>query len=166
MKYSIWVVPPKLVLKKLQVLVDNLAKEYDAPTFEPHLTVLAEIDSNIEEIEEKLNKLNFKYSELQLETENFSFSTTYFQSVLIRIKPTAQLLELNLELKQIFNMENNLFMPHISLLYGDYSMEVRESIVNRLESMNLNFSVDRLIVTPSTPNPKNWTHDLIVPFKI
>jgi len=95
-----------------------------------------------------------------------SFSTTYFQSVFVRVESTAELLDLNLDLKKEFEMENNVFMPHISLLYGVDDMRLREKIASDIKIARFSFRADRLIIVPVDGNPHGWKSGLEIPFGV
>ena len=165
MKYSIWVIPPAPLNKHLLDIIKQLADVYQGPLFEPHMTVLGNIDLELKKLDESVRKVAVITPKLNLSLESVSFSTTYFQNVLLRVKSTAELLNLNIELKKALNEDNNVFMPHISLLYGDHDMHLRENAAKSISQMNTNFTVDRLVLTPSTPNPKDWKHLAEIPLK-
>lgn len=158
MKYSLWLVLPEKIQSELQVVVDHLAATYDSPTFEPHATLVGGIEGEVGAIEEKMKQLVEGASELELSLGPVSFSTTYFQSVLVRVNSTAALMELNLKAKEIFGLANDVFMPHISLLYGVDSMKTREEVAAKILLSSTKFSVSELVLTPSTSDPKDWHH--------
>ncbi|MBI2611382.1 2'-5' RNA ligase family protein [Candidatus Gottesmanbacteria bacterium] len=164
MEYSIWVVPPEPVYGRLKSIIKNLAGKYRGPTFEPHMTILGNIEKNLDEIKEKTSLVASKLNKLKLTLGQVSFSTTYFQSVFVRVDSTAELLQINLELKRQFRMENTVFMPHISLLYGDHDMQTREKVANEIKMTQSSFTVDKFIVTPVTQEPDRWKYTMEIPF--
>lgn len=158
MPYSIWTIPPQPVFSQLESIILDLSQKYNSPAFEPHLTLLGNIDQDLSVINEKLHSIESSVAPLNLRLGSVSFSTTYFQSVLVRVNATAPLMELNLKLKEMFDVENSLFMPHMSLLYGDHSMEIREKIAQEIAIDQSSFQVTNLVVTPAVPDPKDWDH--------
>lgn len=164
MKYSIVIVPPEPVFSQLKVIIGKLAKEFNGPIFEPHITLAGNIEMNLPHLEEKLNVLS-RIDKLDLKLGEVSFSTTYFQNVFIRVNPTAQLLELNINAKKLFGIENTVFMPHISLLYGNQDMKKREEAASKIKIAPTSFTADSFIVIPATPDPSQWAHVLEVRFK-
>lgn len=40
MSYSIWLIPDGEVYKTVSSIIQNIAKEYGGPLFEPHITLL------------------------------------------------------------------------------------------------------------------------------
>lgn len=158
-KYTLWIVPADPVKYLLQKIILDLSKKYGTPGFEPHATLLGDIEVKEEEILAGTKKLASMLKPFNLALGEISFSTTYFQSVFVRVKSNAKLMQANLLAKQIFNMPNNLFMPHVSLMYGVDDMETREKIATEIKlPADLSFQADKIIIIPTTENPKYWHH--------
>jgi len=100
MNYSIWVIPSESVNITLQKIIDQLSKEFGGPLFEPHMTIIGGINQGLSEIEEKTYKIAQTLNTLELTLGPVSFSTTYFQNVLVRVNSTALLMQLNLDFKK------------------------------------------------------------------
>ena len=165
MKYSIWIIPPEPIFGQIKKVIDELSKKYEGPLFEPHMTLLGGIDNDISEIERNIKLLPSNGEKLELTLGPVSFSTTYFQSVLVRVNSTAKLMKLNMDTKEILGLENNVFMPHISLLYGNHDMSIREEIASKIHFPKISFAVNEFIITPSTDNPSEWAHSAVIPFE-
>lgn len=164
MKYSIWIIPSEPVYGQIQKVIDELSEKYKGPRLEPHMTLVGGIDYDLPEIEKKIKRLSLKGKELSLTLGPVSFGTTYYQSVLVRVNSSAKLMQLNMDIKKILGLENNVFMPHLSLLYGDHSMSDREKIASSVYIPTSSFIVNEFVITPSTDNPKEWVHSAVVPF--
>lgn len=162
MKYSVWLNIPQPLKSELSKKIEILSKKFIGPVFEPHITVVSDIDRDLEEIKSALKTLSVNFHPLDLSLGEVSYSTTFFQNVLVRVNANNELMELNLNLKKQLNLENKPYMPHISLLYGDQSMKVREEACSLLEFAETNFKVTEIVIVPETPNPSEWkTVDII-----
>jgi 2'-5' RNA ligase len=164
--YSLFIVPPKNIKEKLETVIGELGKKYGGPVFEPHLTLLPDIDQNKSKIMDGVKLLAAQVKPFKLELGEISFSTTYFQSVLVRIKANAGLMEANLKAKTIFDVPNNIFMPHLSLLYGNQTMKVREEAAQNVTLPSLSFEARSVIITPSSQSvqdPQGWVHLAEIP---
>lgn len=156
MKYTFWILPPPPVYDQLSQVINELAKKYQTPTFIPHLTLVGSVPTDLETMKHVAQEITSNPTPLLLTLGPVSFSTTYFQSVFVRVNSTAQLLELNLKAKALLNEENNLFMPHISLLYGIDDMETREEIAKQLHFEPTQFNAGELVITTDSADPKEW----------
>lgn len=164
MKYSIWVIPPEPVFSQVQSVVQTLSLQYTGPLFEPHLTILGGVEAELPQVIQATKTIAASCNQLQLTLDAISFSTTYFQSVLVRVQATAQLLQLNLDLKKALVQENTLYMPHLSLLYGNHDMPTREKAASQIQLPPLSFAVTSFVIVPSTLDPSEWQHLATVPF--
>lgn len=156
MLYSLLTNPPERIFSKLKAKIDELSDKYNGPKFDPHLTILGNIEGELSDIEEKVKTLASGLQTLELELSETSFSTTYFQNVFVRVKSNAALMNLNLKAKELFGMENNVFMPHVSLLYGDQDMKTREEAVSEIEIEKESFIVDKFVIITSGNDPNTW----------
>ncbi len=163
MKYSIWAIPPEPVFSELNKIIADISVKYDSPKFISHMTLLGGIETKLEFLERATRKVAEKIEKLRIVSDNVSFSTTYYQSVFIRIKATAQLMDLNLALKEELKLENNVFMPHMSLIYGDHDMLIRENIASNIIIPKLDFLVSELSIISETPKPEDWKPDAVIP---
>lgn len=162
--YSLWIIPPPRLKKFLDKIILRLAKKYKSPKFEAHMTLLGSIDSDEKTILQKTRTLATRLKPFPLQLGEISFSTTYFQSVFVRVNSTAKLMEANLEAKKIFQLSNNVFMPHISLLYGNNKMAVREKVVSEIKLPDDKFfKAEEIAIVPTTQNPAEWRYLVEIP---
>ncbi len=158
-KQTIWIIPQEPLKKQLEDIVAYLSQKFESPVFEPHMTLLGDVEMERSEFMEKCSKLSRVIEPFPLELGEVSFSTTYFQSVFVRVRSTAPLMEANIKAKEIFGVENNFFMPHISLLYGEHSMETRSAASSNVELREgTAFTADSFVVTQASLEPSEWVH--------
>ena len=162
--YSIWIIPPEPFYSKIEKTVNFLSKKYKGPVFEPHMTLLGNIEMPLSQLVQKTKKLAESTKPFVISSGPVSFSTTYFQSVLLRINSNAKLMQLNLNAKKLTGKENDVFMPHISLLYGDHEMGVRQSVASEIRFPKTSFLAEKFTITPSTKDPSEWKHVAEIPF--
>jgi 2'-5' RNA ligase len=158
-QFALFFIPPKSIYSQLELVAIRLWETYQGFPFELHLTLLSGITGEVSEVKNKTEQLAKQLKPFAIDVETrASFSTTYFQSVFVRAKASAALMEANLTAKHIFKHPNTLFMPHISLLYGDYQMPIKEAAAESVVLPPLSFVTESLVLVPSTPNPKDWVH--------
>lgn len=165
MKYCVWIIPPQPIFDELNKIITNLSAEYRGPVFKSHMTLLGSTECKLDDIQKAVEAVARNTKKLKLSLGPVSFSTTYFQSVLVRVNSTAQLMQLNLDLKRALGIENNLFMPHISLMYGDHDMNTREEIAAKIKLGNTSFIADSIVIVPvaEKSEPKDWEPVITIP---
>lgn len=156
-RFSLWVTARGNTQKRLEAVVKDLSKKFKGPNFEPHMTLLGPIPEGKEEVIKKAQIFARKIAPFKLTLGNVDYSSTYFQCVFVRVMTSRPLLEARMTAQKVFNIDS-LFMPHISLYYGDVSPKVREKIVKSVKLPKLSFMVDKIIVTPATNDTSKWKH--------
>ncbi|MFZ2026522.1 MAG: 2'-5' RNA ligase family protein [Microgenomates group bacterium] len=165
MKYCAWIIPPQPAFDELNKIISNLSAEYKGPVFKPHMTLLGSTECELDDIRKAVEAVAKNTKKLSLSLGPVSFSTTYYQSVLVRVNSTAQLMQFNLNLKKALGIENNVFMPHISLMYGDHDMKMREEIAAKIKLQNTSFVADSIVIVPvaEKSEPKDWEPVATIP---
>lgn len=131
--YSLWLVPKGMANNKFGSLINKLAKENQAPVFQPHVTLLGDFMYSEEESIEKTKQLVSGQSPFTIEMEKIDFEDYFFRTLFVRAKKTKPLMILNSRAREIFQMQSQLaFMPHLSLLYGTFSKETKEKIISKI----------------------------------
>jgi len=157
MLYSIWLIPGEPVYSEIQRIIRSLSSQYNTPYFDPHLTLLGGFEQEFEVIKKAVMAVGNQAKQLALSLGQVSFSTTYYQSVFIRVNSAARLMQLNLDLKKFLNQPNNFYMPHISFIYDELDMKTREKIAQKIKLENTEFAVKKIVVIPEkSADPKDW----------
>jgi len=134
--YSLWLIPSSPVYEYLTNYIADLAEKYQTASFEPHLTplIIGFSEFSQEELIAKTQELADKIGAIPLELGPVSMSNTFYQSVFVRVKASAVLMEAHLTAKEIFEIKDeHFFMPHMSLLYADFFMKQREEIMKEIK---------------------------------
>lgn len=164
MTYTYWILLEKSLQSTLQSAVDQLAIRYGTPPFEPHLTFLGGFTDDQSLAISKAPEIASLLRGMRMTVGSVEYSTTYFQNVFVRVKPSIQLMEGYMRARAVVGLPGeSLFMPHISLLYGNLSMREREQasefvVSTFCEIKNASFLASKLIVTPFTQDPAGWEH--------
>lgn len=111
-------------------LIKKLAKEYNGPIFQPHVTLLGGIMLPEAEIIKRIKQLVLGQKPFIVNLEEIDYQDFYFRTLFVKAKKTNPLLSLHNRSKNTFKMWDVLsYMPHLSLLYGNFPKEVKERII-------------------------------------
>lgn len=166
MPYSIFIIPPEPIFTKLKKIIKNLAQEFNGPVFDPHLTLIGNINVDLPELEQKVKKLASLIDNLEINLGDASFSTTYYQNVFIRVLSTEKLMQLNIEGRKLLGMSSDVFMPHISVLYGNQDMSARERAAIGVNPPKGSFDAKELCIVPATEDINKWVPVARVPLRV
>lgn len=166
-RYSFITVPKGEVYSTFEKLIDSYGKQLHTPTYPTHLTLMHALEGTENHIVSRVEKFASSIKPFTVEVGKVEFSTTFFQCVFARVNATAELLNTHLALKTALgSQEKHVFMPHISIIYGDLPMETREQISKEITLPTLSFIVDHVtVVNGDNPYPKTWEVIKRIPFQ-
>lgn len=153
-KLSVWLLPPK----KIQAVYEPLT----TPKFEPHITIIGAValKGEVKSILQVLGSAVKNIRPIPIELTEVSASTTYFQCVFARVKPNLELFRTYQLIKSVLRYSDPaMFVPHMSLVYGNIGLEERFALTQKIKLPITNFTADRIcVVNADSINPKTWKH--------
>lgn len=156
-KFAIWLKPENEVYQVLKRIIDSLSAEYDAPRFEPHITVAGNIRSSTESVEKMIKTVAEKSEPMTLYLTETGYRDNLYQSFFIHIAPNDALLALRERCLAKLGLEHNPYMPHISLLYKEIDSEEKKQIMERIgRRFDLVFIPDKLYLVRTSGSPETW----------
>jgi hypothetical protein len=155
--YGLWLVPTGSAMEELKKVVVNLAAAHASPVFTPHVTLVGSLEGNESEVLTKVAHLAAETKPFTVETAAVDFSTTYFQCVFARIKTSVPLLELYQKTSSMFSNADVFYMPHLSLIYGDFTFEERAEIAQSIDLPTLSFQPQLVLNRSDAQTPvEDW----------
>lgn len=132
--YSLWLMPPGEYYKRFADLIKTLAQKYGGPVFQPHITLLGELMAKFPYSEEESIRLTEELvtgqKPFSIVLKEIDYQDFYFRALFVKVDVTKPLLGLHEKAKETFGIQNiPPFMPHLSLLYGNYPVYLKEKII-------------------------------------
>jgi 2'-5' RNA ligase len=151
--HSIWLMPPSDQEEAFAAIVRDLAKRFDSPVFQPHLTLVEDMPRGWEELKPLVDQLVDGMAVFEAPIETVEESELYYRSFYARFPVTPQLKLLKERVVGIFGVGSvETFMPHISLAYGVAESPEKAKAVaalrNELQGMSVTF--DRICIVSSS----------------
>lgn len=145
--HSLWLILTGEAYEKFSSLIKKLAKQYNAPVFQPHITLLGDFMQPLDECikltkQAVLNQKPFIINMGEIDYEDF-----YFRTLFIRVDKMEPLLNLHNRAKEIFKMVIPPYMPHLSLLYGTFPIETKEKIIKEIgRKQSIQFEISSVLL--------------------
>lgn len=159
-EYSLWIIPPKSISEGLAAVISRLSQQNSSPYFKPHITLLGDVTLLEEEMLSRTSKLTNLISPFRLKLTTVSYLREYFRCLFIKVEESEEIIEANQKARTLFNREHDpKFMPHLSLMYGDFSPEKKEEIISEIgNDFHMTFEVKslHLVLSSSHIAPENW----------
>ncbi len=130
--YSLWLMPKGRAYDKFSGLIKKLAAENNSPVFEPHITILDATMLPEDEIIRRTEKLVHGQKTFTITLQNIDYQDYFFRTLFVRAKITNQLLLLRKKVAEVFEMDLPPYMPHLSILYGDFPQVVKNKIIENI----------------------------------
>ncbi len=156
--YSLWLMPSGEVYNKLADLIFQLSKEYSAPKFEPHITLIGEVTGLEDEIIKKTSQLANFIKSCSIKLTNVDNLDEYFNYLFIKAEKTDDLMETNSKAREIFNRQADPeCMPHLSLMYGNFPPEIKEEIIKNMgKDFNHSFEARSIHLFKTEGKVRDW----------
>src|SRR5579864_8543296 len=122
--YSLWLQPEDKVLEDMQKIIKQLAKQYSAPIFEPHITLLGDLNLSKEQALDRAFQLSSNLNVFTTQLSQLDYTDAYFKCVFIKAKESKQVVEIFEKARKVFKV-NGKYMPHLSLMYGNLEEELK-----------------------------------------
>ena len=132
--YHLFAEPAGDLAKELRHQIATLAQEYGGPIFSPHITILSRVEGSVDELVTKTETLVASTPSFEVDLGELHAEDAYFRSLNIAIDTNIELMQLHERAKRLFSVEDTaLYIPHISLLYGNYSQEEKNKTLETLK---------------------------------
>lgn len=162
--YHLWLAPNGQAYHMLMKVITDLSKAYQAPVFDPHVTLLGSLPGTEEAISLRCLELGGSLPPFNILLTEPAYGDQYFQCVFLKTQETPALLNAHELARSLFVKNPSPYMPHLSLLYGHYSIELKDKITSTFsQALRLNFTVDRFhLIRAKSEHPMDWTSILTV----
>lgn len=130
--HTLWLIPTGKAYKHFSNLITKLANEYNAPVFQPHITLLGDFMQPVEECIRLTKQVVSGQKPFTISMGEIDYEDFFFRTLFVKANKTETLLNLHNRAKEIFKMDTPPYMPHLSLLYGTFPIEIKEKIIKEI----------------------------------
>lgn len=166
-KYSLWLRPFGDVAFSIQQRINKLSEQYNAPSFEPHVTLLSGMRYGETELIQLTDTLAGALKPFDILLTKAGYRDKFYQSLFVHIKKSEELMNAYQTAVQLFGCEEQEeFIPHLSLMYGDFSQEEKERILSIMgREFHIRFEVHSLLLVKTEGKPEEWQKIHLAEFK-
>ncbi len=156
--YSIWLMPFGEIASELSEVIGQLSHRYGTPVFPPHVTLIGSLIGDEKELSSQTQQLTARIRAFEIALTTIDYLDEYFQCLFIRAVETPALVEANQAARIILHREQDAaFMPHLSLMYGNFNVETKKRVVASLgREFSISFPVSSIHLFSTSGEPKDW----------
>ena len=130
---SYWLTPAEPDRIHWDKIIRSLAAEFDAPIFEPHVTLYSAALNPDDHLGEIVRAAAAETPEVILEVAGISHSTQFTKTLFVEFAGNSALTNLSAELKLLSLRPGNYELkPHLSLIYAPLPPEVLKNLEHEL----------------------------------
>lgn len=157
-RYSLWLMPTGDVCDRLSRIICRLSGRYGAPEFSPHVTLLGGCVGPRRELIRKSARVAAALRPFALRLEEIDFRDEYFRCLFVHVALAGPLRKAHQAARQAFGHGREpAFMPHLSLLYGNFPRSLKEGVMAELGSrLDVQFKVRSLHLYRTHGEPRHW----------
>jgi len=156
--FSLWLQPTGQAHNRLANIIKELSKQYHTPVFEPHVTLLGGLIGNQETLAARTVQLAKSAQPNIVILTTVDYLDEYFRCLFAVVEKTDWLTNLNAKARKLFHCEDAPeFMPHLSLMYGNFSPTTKQRIIVELGStLDTRFQVASVQLWSTNGAPQEW----------
>lgn len=165
--YSLWLQPSGKMAFQLQEKIRKLSEKYGTPLFAPHITLLGGLHSTKAGLISLSDTLASTLHPLDLTLTTAGCRNRFYQSLFIYVEKSKPLMELRSMAERFFDAsDDENYMPHLSLLYGDFTRKEKEKMLNGIgREFYRKISVKSLALMQTNGKPEQWKKIYTAVFK-
>jgi 2'-5' RNA ligase len=156
--YSLWLKPTGSIYQELAKIIENLSDKYSAPIFEPHVTLIGGLTDSENNIIKKTLRLVNLVKPIKIKLTRIGYLNEYYRCIFLIAEETKSLMNMNLKAREIFgHKQDTKFLPHLSLLYGNFNSKLKEEIIRSLrDKIDIEFDARSMYLVYTGNKPKDW----------
>jgi 2'-5' RNA ligase len=161
-RYSLWLMPEGLARRRLEQLLRELSARYRGPEFLPHVTLLGSCVGERDEMIRRSSLVANLLTPFTIRLGKIDFRDEYFRCLFVHAGPLVPMRNAYHGACRKFNRTPDPdFMPHLSLLYGNFPQALKEEAMAELgPRLNVQFKVRNLYLFQTHGEVRNW-HEVV-----
>ncbi len=133
MKISFWLIPSKEDKAFFQEIINRLAREYNAPTFTPHVTIYSGEYTSNDFSTELIEQATQGIQSFSLKVDRILYTEQFTKSLFVQFQPNQILSNISESLRYGSKKQSNFELnPHLSLIYKNLSQEIKQDLTKSI----------------------------------
>lgn len=132
-KFALWLRPFGDAAYELSQRINRLSQKYDTPSFEPHITLVSNLQRPQHELIQLTEVLGGATSPFSVELAELGYTDNYYQSLYYKVKQTTTFVSVHKTAGKFFGYNrNDRYFPHLSLMYGNIRESDKQQLIQEI----------------------------------
>ena len=157
---AFWLLPVATARALFQDIIHDLAQTYEAPIFEPHVTLYAGTYTPDERLDSILAQAACGVGPVSLQVDTVLYTEAFTKTLFVQFRPSPQLRQLSERIRAYASQPCEYRLdPHLSLMYRQMPEAEKRRIAASIQVPLAVVTFDELCVTV-TPTPTRSAQDV------
>jgi len=132
--YSLWLIPDPhdKAYDLIEQFICRISSQHNTPLFPQHVTLLSDLRFDGKDMYEKFFNLVAQLDRYEMQLDKVGSKGLYFQNLFLTVRQTDPVLKAHALAEKVFALETNVYFPHLSLAYGDFSKQQVEELQQKV----------------------------------
>ena len=156
--YTLWLRPQQSEVDNLTRLISKLSNQHQTRPFPPHITLLSSCSSDLDSMKQVCKSVSETQSSFTVNLQGIEYTENYFRNLFILAENNAHLMKIHNRLKEkLKTNDNEVYMLHISLLYGKLDEPKQQELKFKLaDSIPKTVHCNRIDIYNCAGNESQW----------
>ena len=154
--YAIWLMPHGNDKHQLKAKIQSLSSDFDGPLFEPHVTLVGGFLGEEKKLLKKTETISKIIAPFIIVFDGVAYFNEFFRSLFLKVKFSSQLGAARVLACTELEWKENKYLPHLSLIYGDYTVKQKGKMILSLDSVIDSFSVNNIYLAHNDEINLKW----------
>ena len=136
-----------------KLLIDNKLK---GPSFPIHMTLAGQFDLNSSKVKTLEEEITNRISPIEISYKGYGMKDYFFQAFYVKVNLNQGLQTTRSKICDLLKIENEEFMPHLSLYYGKQALEKKQSLLTELPDIEGSFVAETFYLVSFDPENIEW----------
>ena len=156
--YSLWLMPTEKTRDDLQRIIADFSRKYSTPRFEPHVTLIGEIQAPASVVRSQTENLATLLKPFEIRLREVAHLDQYYRCVFIKAEKTNALIDAHSKACAVLKQDDDEdYMPHLSLVYGDLAPSTKRRVLQDIgNELLVAFEVKGIYLYDTGGQPEAW----------
>ncbi|KND49560.1 MAG: hypothetical protein AB203_00565 [Parcubacteria bacterium C7867-008] len=155
--YHLFLVPDSETSNKFSSIIESVGATFGSVIFPPHITLLSGITGDEHELISYTEQLALAIAPRTLTIAGVRTEDRFFRALYLIVKESGALSDMHMNASIAFKTEVSEYLPHLSLLYGNYSDEQKKPMVHLLSPLEgMEFQIVKLDLYKTEGEVEAW----------
>ena len=156
--FSIWLVPDNYCFDITSSYIKLLSEKYEGPLITPHVTLVSGFLGDKIELIKKIDEISNMLKPFDIFFKSIGHKDEFFRSLYLIVSEDKNFKKSrNIALKELGIGRENDFIPHLSLVYGNFEEKKKKSMINLISKIPKMFKAEQIYLAYNDEINLKWS---------